>query len=318
MDKELFNSSALDRLRSPEQLDVMFSVTRPVTWMSLGAIVLIVASIMLWCVFGSLAETVGCVGLIVDAGGVTNVVHPASGQVEDILVRPGDRVKKGDVIARLMSPELDSEIIVAKQKMQQAGSYQEVLGNLSTFDTKLIKRDIVRYVVSSCDGIVSELRVNPGDMVTAGATSICSIRNDEARDDMRAMVFVPAETGRRVRPGMMVQLAPSSADTSQTGTLMGVVREVADFPSSSAGINRLFGNPDIVSWLLQRSGGAAIEVRVDLIRDAKSPSGYLWSSVVGSPPKIASGEVCTGSVVVEKQAPLSKAFFKLSQWLRED
>lgn len=318
MENELFNPEALDRLRSPDQLDSMLSVTRPVAWMSLGAAALIVASVVLWSVFGSLAETVNCVGLVIDAGGVMNIVHPASGQVEKVLVRPGDRVEKGDVLALLAQPELDAEIIVAKQKMQLAGSYQEVLGNLSSFDSKLVQKDVMRYVVSSCDGTVTELRVNVGDVVAAGTTSICSIRNDEARDDMRAMVFVPAETGRRVRPGMIVQLAPSSVDTSQTGTLLGVVREVAAFPASSSGINRLFGNPDIAPWLLNRCGGAAVEVSVDLIRDEKSPSGYLWSSVVGSPPRIASGEVCTGSVVVEKQAPLSKAFLKLSQWLREE
>lgn len=199
-----------------------------------------------------------------------------------------------------------------------SASYREIFGNLSNFDTKLIQKDIMRYVVSNCDGIVTEVRVNPGDVVSAGVTSICGIRNDENRNDIRAMIYVPAEVAKRVAIGMLVQLSPSSADTSQTGTLLGVVRDVAAFPASSSGIARLLGNSDIASWILNRSGGAAVEIRVDLVHDRKSKSSYLWSSIVGNPPRVTSGDVCTAQIIVEKQPPLNKAFNKLSQWLRED
>jgi hypothetical protein len=115
---------------------------------------------------------------------------------------------------------------------------------------------------------------------------------------------------------MVVQISPSGVDTKKDGYLMGVVRDVSMLPVSAVGMTKTLANPNLVTWILDKMKGAVMEVRVDLVRDAESPSGYLWSSIVGDRPDITVGNVCTGQVVVERTPPLEKVFMKLSQWLR--
>ena len=52
------------------------------------------------------------------------------------------------------------------------------------------------------------------------------------------------------------------------------------------------------------------------MKDASSESGYLWTSVVGKHRPITAGSFCTGSVVIEREPPIEKVFYKISQWLR--
>lgn len=315
MKKELFSEEALERLRSPDQMDALMTVTKPIAWMSLLAVGLVVASAVLWSIFGSISVTVDGIGVIIDPGGVANIVHGTSGKLEKILVYPGERVKKNDIIAHVEQPILESEIMASRQKLGLSTNFYEVMTNLSEFDPLLIKYDIERFVYSPTDGIVADVPTNPGDMVTAGQTVVCSIRQDRGRENVAAVLYVPAYEGKRVKTGMIACITPSGVDTSQTGSLMGIVRSVSLY---RAGLVRVIGNDDLSGWILEKVGGAVMEVRIDLIRDAESPSGYLWSSVVGSPPEITPGGVCTADIVVESQAPLAKAFCKLSQWLRTE
>jgi hypothetical protein len=97
---------------------------------------------------------------------------------------------------------------------------------------------------------------------------------------------------------------------------MGVVREVSPYPASSAGMMKSVGNADVAQWIAQALGGAVVEVRVDLVRDPKSESGFLWSSIAGNHPPVSAGSSCTGVIVVKRTPPLEKVFLKLSQWLR--
>jgi hypothetical protein len=115
---------------------------------------------------------------------------------------------------------------------------------------------------------------------------------------------------------MVARLVPSGADAAEDGSLMGIVRDISAYPASSAGIMKNIGNADVTQWIMQQLGGAAVEVRVDLVRDPESQSGYLWSSVVGSHPNVSAGSSCTGVIVVKRTPPLERVFLKLSQWLR--
>ena len=127
-------------------------------------------------------------------------------------------------------------------------------------------------------------------------------------------MYVPIDSGKKVKSGMVARLTPSGADASEDGSLMGVVREVASFPASSAGIMKNIGNTDVAQWIAQKLGGAVVEVKVDLVRDPKSESGYLWSSMVGNHPVVSAGSACTGMIVVKRTPPIVRVFLKLSQW----
>ncbi|MDR1137327.1 MAG: hypothetical protein LBK91_03295 [Synergistaceae bacterium] len=316
MKKEIFSDEVLSRLRSPEQLDLLFRVTQPVTWMALMMMCVLAASIALWSVYGVMSESVNAVGMIIDSAGVVNVYHDAGGKLSEVLVRPGMRVAKGDVVARLSQPSILSDIITSRQNIPMAANKQQVESGISNFDSTVNKWYQSTAIVSEYDGIVSEVAVNEGDIVSPGSTVVCTVRRDQGRDDVSALMYVPVISGKRVKTGMVARLSPSGADAAEDGSLMGVVRDISSYPASSAGIRKNIGNADVAQWITQQLGGAVVEVRVDLVRDPKSESGYLWSSVVGNHPRVSAGSACTGVIVVKRTPPLERVFLKLSQWLR--
>jgi multidrug efflux pump subunit AcrA (membrane-fusion protein) len=314
--KDTFSKEALDRLRSPEHLDFLLTVTQPVAWMSLFALFLLTGAIVVWGVFGVISESVEAVGMIIDPAGIATITHTSGGRVTELLVRPGNRVKKGTVVAKIHADTLRDNVVTTSLGLSNSGSVQQVFGNLVNLDLAAAKLDRQTSVVSLYDGVVTELQVNVGDIVTAGSSPICSVRLDQNRNDLLAMLYLPLQSAKRVKPGMVARIAPSEVDASETGFLMGVVRETSEYPISTAGMMRYLGNAAVANWILNQTQGAAVEAKVDLVREEKSRSGYLWSSVVSDPPALSAGGACTAEIVVERAAPIDKAFFKISQWLR--
>ncbi|MCL2010068.1 MAG: HlyD family efflux transporter periplasmic adaptor subunit [Synergistaceae bacterium] len=316
MSQRIFNEEALARLRSPEQLYSAIKVTQPVAWMAFFTLFFLIGSIVLWSVFGVMSVSVQGVGMILDSGGIVNIYHDVNGKISEILVQPGARVRNGDVVAKLVLPNMVNDIIKTRQDIMRSANQSQVESSVSNFDSLINIWYHSFNVISTFDGIVKDVQVNVGDVVTAGSTSICSIRLDQDRDDVMVMMYVPADEGKKIEPGMVAQLVPSGADQKEDGSLMGVVRGVSLYPVSSSVIMRTIGNSDVVNWILQRMGGAVMEVKIDLVEDPRSPSGYLWTSTVGDHKPLTVGTICTGSIVTNRQPPLNRVFKKLGQWLR--
>lgn len=315
MKEELFSLESLERLRSPEKLDTLLVVTKPAAWMALLAMAVLAAAIVVWGLFGVMSTTVGGVGIIMDSGGLMDVIHDSGGYLAEFLVKPGMRVKKGQVIALLSLPSIDNEIMISQDKINISKNQHEMMNSLAAFDALVTRRDIMRKIISPCDGLVLDRDVNPGDYVTAGRTSVCTIRRDYRQGDIRATMYVPFADGKKIQPGMMVQMTPSEGDAKRSGYLLGVVRSVSLYPVVLADIVKLLGNPDLAAWLLARVGGAALEIRVDLIRDSQGP-GYLWTSTVGERPIPSPGSFVNGTVVVNRQTPIRRLILRFDKWLR--
>jgi len=50
----LFRKAALERLSSPEQLDKAITVSKPVSWLALIGVTIIIVAAILWLVFGDM------------------------------------------------------------------------------------------------------------------------------------------------------------------------------------------------------------------------------------------------------------------------
>jgi HlyD family secretion protein len=155
-------------------------------------------------------------------------------------------------------------------------------------------------VISSHDGRVLERMVDRGDVVTPGAP-ILSIEMQS--EELLAVLFVPAEQGKLVRPGMAVRVSPSNVRQEEHGFLLGRVRWVADYPSSSRGMERLLGNQDLVGKLVE--AGPPIQIDVALERDARTPTGFAWSSARGPEITITSGTLASGRVLIREERPIT-------------
>ncbi len=312
---KMFSKEALDKLRSPEKLNTMISVTNPVGWMGLAGICLLFFAVVLWSIFGAFTEKATGMGLITDSAGVANVTHVAGGKITEIYVKTGSRVKAGDLIARMAQPEQSTDTRIAQYGVDLATNDRDVQGKVHQYDAKRHQETVRKDIHSDYDGIVDEVMVEPGTMVAPGSP-ICSVRLTQNREELNGVLYIPVDKGKRVEPGMSIQLAPNGVDVSQTGSLVGVVRSVSQYPVSGEGVKKAVGSSQLSQYVLQQGGGAVVEVRFDLVEDPDSPSGYLWTSIVGEHKPVTAGSFCTGTIIIDRKPPIEKVFYKISQWLR--
>lgn len=102
----MFRKSALDRLSSPEQLDLMIKITNPAGWVALLTLVGLIVIAIFWGIFGSIPTKVIGSAVLIKTGGVVDISSRSNGRITDVSVRVGDTVKRGQKIARIAQPEL--------------------------------------------------------------------------------------------------------------------------------------------------------------------------------------------------------------------
>lgn len=116
---ELFRKSALEKLSTPEQLDVMMTVTSPRGWIAIWAIGGILIFALLWSIFGAIPDKVQGSGIMIRGGAIYDVVALGSGRVAELKVKPGDVVAAGDVVALVSSPELQLRVSNLQREVEK-------------------------------------------------------------------------------------------------------------------------------------------------------------------------------------------------------
>ncbi len=147
-DKQLFRKQALDKLQSPDRLNEMVRITSAYSWLMLLGIAILFVYFIVWSVVGKLPTAVNGQGILLQSGGVMEVPALAIGQVEQVLVKPGDRVAKGEVVVRVAQPELQLQIIHAQQQLDLLKTkYNTIKG----FDEKdlALKKDLLAKKASN-------------------------------------------------------------------------------------------------------------------------------------------------------------------------
>ena len=283
--------------------------------MGLIAVLVLLFAVVLWSIYGAFTVKADGMGLIMDSAGVMNVSHTANGKIAQLYISPGMKIKKGDLIAHMEQAQQSADTRMAQYGMGLASSDRDAMGRAYQYDAKRYQQDVAEDIYSDYDGIVDEVMVDVGTLVTAGMP-ICSVRMTQNRDDLTGLLYIPLDKGKRVEPGMTIQLAPNGADVSQTGSLIGVVRTVSQYPITAQGLQQHIGNAQLAQWLFQAQNSSLMEVTFDLVKDADDNSGYLWTSHVGEHKPITAGSFCMGSIIIERKPPIEKVFYKLSQWLR--
>ena len=415
MSRQIFRQTSLDHLSTPEQLDQVMRVTSPAAWLTLTTVFVLALGSVIWSFIGTVPIKVTGRGILLSADGVLDVISSSQGRVTRFLVRPGDWVEAGNVVAHVAQPDIDSQLDVARAEAAEAQSQlqkimefqqrdraaqnaylkqkREVLTQEQGFqedrlkwlrEREVIDRDltakglIVRNrvidtkieintareksaragneikhleleenslaiakereridqqmkianlerkvetaketlkrngeVVSPYSGNIVEFKVNAGEMVESGralfsmlpqsqsdATGEGGARPARPRLDLVAELYVRPEDGKKINPGMRVQISPSTVKREEYGFIEGTVTSVATIPSTEEGMLRKLKNRQLVQQL--SGGGAPFEIAVQLALDSRSRNGFRWSSSAGPETEINPGTLAEGAITVRR------------------
>jgi HlyD family secretion protein len=120
MGEELFRKSALDKLASPERLDVLMEVTSPKGWLALATIAAVLVAFIVWGVFGSIPERIDGAGILIRGGGLRQLRASGDGTLVNLKVKLNDDVKEGEVVGDISQIGTADEVKAAQQRLQQA------------------------------------------------------------------------------------------------------------------------------------------------------------------------------------------------------
>jgi HlyD family secretion protein len=117
----LFRTAALERLSTPDRLDQTLRLASSKAWMALAAVLIIIGATAFWAWKGSVATTVSGMAVIVRTGGmVTLSAQGNGGQIVALNVAVGERVKRGQVVARIAQPILLERIHSTEEALSEA------------------------------------------------------------------------------------------------------------------------------------------------------------------------------------------------------
>lgn len=264
----LFRRQALEQLTSPEQLDHLMQITSPRGWLALGALACVVATALVWSIAGSIPAEASGQGVLLRPPGIYQIQAAGAGTITDLHVRAGDTVRAGQAIATLTAP---------------GGTETEI--------------------TSRRDGLVLAVLVEQYLFVHPGTTVVTV---EPPTESMQAIVYVSAAQASGVSRGMTAHVSPQAVSAERYGFVLGTVASVSPYPASPEQIRRTVANEAIARTFAD--GDPVVEIRVDLIRDPATPSGFKWSASRGPSVQLASGMLCSVDIILSEQRPINLVF----------
>ena len=210
--------------------------------------------------------------------------------------------------ARGMIKEVDVREAELVQRQDQETSERELQMREQRRKIEAIEARLKQssQLISPRAGRVVEVRSVAGRLVAPG-TPVFNLEVQEDKEQaLEVLVYLPPRDGKKVRPGMTIEVAPSTVRPEEFGRILGVVASVSDFPATRHALMADLANEDLVQGFLTQTGGAPLVVRADLLTtgDADSSTGLKWTSSKGPETPIYAGTLCTSSVVVRQQHPI--------------
>ncbi|WP_428101150.1 HlyD family efflux transporter periplasmic adaptor subunit [Candidatus Rariloculus sp.] len=205
-----FRKEALDTRDQRQQLDRLLRVAAPHERIMLAVIGTALLALVAWALVGSVPYGVTVEGVLIRPGIRHEAVAEESGQLLELLVRPGDRVAPGGAIARQSVPGLDREIAALRERVDLWESESgPAVGDATSFLPDSVRQGLLQMearrsarelIVSQPGGEVMALRAAPGQFLSAGS-AVAQIREGELQP-LKAIVRVAPNVAQRVEPGM--------------------------------------------------------------------------------------------------------------------
>lgn len=223
-------------------------------------------------------------------------------QTETTARRDADQIEESlhaldNQLTALAKEEVERTTRRREELFARAQTLADVKARLELSESRL---DLAANVKSPEDGLVVEVMAVRGNVIEEGRPVASAERLEK---QLEVAVFVPAPDGKKIQPGMRIEVTPSTVKREEHGYMIGRVRSVIAFPASDAAMLRLIPNHAVVGEL--RKGGVCVQVVGDLIPDASTQSGFQWSSGGGPNLAVHSGTMCECAITVREQPPIT-------------
>lgn len=199
-------------------------------------------------------------------------------------------------ILKLHADKTDLETQRDRELRQSQFSLNEAERQVSATEESLSQNT---QVISPIEGRVVEVKISIGSVLAVG-TAVVEIESEGNK--LEAVVYIPPDQGKRIKPGMQVQLEPSTVRREEFGMMLGTVETVSDFPMTPQGMTAVLHNETLVTRFSH--DGAPYAAKVVLEQDASTSTGYRWAVGNGPNLRLTSGTLTRAEITTRNQRPL--------------
>lgn len=239
-------------------------------------------------------------------------------QLKELTVQETEAKRKSQENLNLISKleadikELNSQQqgIIQRNFQENTARENEILATRSNIARLEKQYNDNREIKSPVAGCLLELTVTKGEVVQP-STRLGAIALENNRK-LEGVTYFTIADGKKIKPGMSVQITPDTVKRERFGGIMGTVTEVSSFPITSEAASKIIGNPEIIKAL--GGQGALIAVTSQLKPNSNNFSGYHWSSSEGPRLQITQGTTTTVSVNIENRRPITFVIPILREW----
>ncbi|WP_248925952.1 HlyD family efflux transporter periplasmic adaptor subunit [Paenibacillus hamazuiensis] len=288
MKPAIFRQSSLEKMSSPEKLDVLMTIARPRHWIALLSVFMLLAAFFTWAAVGTVTVKMSGSGVFRLHDGLVTVVHTSAGQVTDIGVKPGDTVLRGEAVARIFDPSWPE----ANTREASPDSAQRLL--------------LKSKVVSMQNGRVLKVHVQLGQWIEPGQP-LFTLEAEGATDKFEAIVYVPVEQGKSLKAGVPARVWPNRDHANANGAIFGEVAAISQVPAGLDDMEQTIGNRELAAKFME--SGPLLEVRVVLQKDRTHPTGLRWTAQRAEPRlTLRTGMLISVDFIVGKAHPIDWIF----------
>ena len=177
--------------------------------------------------------------------------------------------------------------------------YTEVVREISRLESVLEKES---RIVSEQRGRVLEISAAAGEYLEQGDRIGAMLASDAATPFV-GLVYFTVKDGKRMWPGMPIQVTPDPVERERHGSILGKVVSISDYPVTLSEAWKAVGNREVAEMLI--AGGYRMQVVAELEADPDTFSRFRWSSSRGPELRITAGTTTTARVAVERRAPIT-------------
>ena len=201
-------------------------------------------------------------------------------------------------LTQLSTREKDIEHTFLEESSNRRNQILELRKNVAICEVQL---NTNTEIIADRTGRVVEVTATNGQVIGAGYR-LALLDEQQTSNELVCLAYFPVRDGKRIKPGMKIQVVPDIVKRERFGGIVGRVTSVSAFPVTKQGTTLLLGNSDIATHLL--GDEARIEIVAELEKDPNTFSGYKWSSSKGPELSITAGTTANGRVTVERRAPV--------------
>ena len=294
----IFRENAVNEMATPEQLDQHIRIVNPSMWILWIASIIGVITVVMWSITYNISDGIDVGGVLFTSKDIVNVSAERTDILTDVLVKSGEYVESGDIIAVMRNDDALNEISECEQQLKEADSdsieYEVLQNRLEDLRRKYTNDTVIKTDYS---GYIQSVK-SIGNMVNMGDT-VASIMPDSGYDEL--ISYVPFEYARLLELGMETQVTPYFAEREEFGYMSGVITSISSVPATEESIIKSLGTTSYVEEIIGDS--TCVEVRIKLDLDMNSDNQYKWSNPKGEKLSIGYGTQCGVKIILDTYHP---------------